>query len=277
MNAQNTKAGIPYVRPEFGFIGKKSTDKPGETRPSSIGFLQSFFSDFEGNAPAVEQVEVHGLTLEVRQSRQGRITVINRGREARGFSLCEDCGFCKPSPSVKELGKKRQNSSTAPTHLFMGVGPNDCKSRSMLKHVSLGHYYLTDAVEISFPGHLLVHENAQSVLASLLAATPSLGIGQREMNGSIRPISGGNSIILFDTVPGGAGYATLAAAKLEELFDEAVEVARRCPDCGLDSSCYGCLRTYQNQRHHENLERRLALDVFNKFPGLAPLASRGEN
>lgn len=277
MNAQNTKAGIPYVRPEFGFIGKKSTDKPGETRPSSIGFLQSFFSDFEGNAPAVEQVEVHGLTLEVRQSRQGRITVINRGREARGFLLCEVCGFCKPSPSVKELGKKRQNSSTAPTHLFMGVGPNDCKSRSMLKHVSLGHYYLTDAVEISFPGHLLVHENAQSVLASLLAATPSLGIGQREMNGSIRPISGGNSIILFDTVPGGAGYATLAAAKLEELFDEAVEVSRRCPDCGLDSSCYGCLRTYQNQRHHENLERRLALDVFNKFPGLAPLASRGEN
>ena len=97
------------------------------------------------------------------------------------------------------------------------------------------------------------------------------------MNGSIRPISGGNSIILFDTVPGGAGYATLAAAKLEELFDEAVEVSRRCPDCGLDSSCYGCLRTYQNQRHHENLERRLALDVFNRFPGLAPLASRGEN
>jgi hypothetical protein len=110
-----------------------------------------------------------------------------------------------------------------------------------------------------------------------LAATPSLGIGQREMNGSIRPVAGGNSIVLFDTVPGGAGYATLAASKLEELFSEAVKVSMECPDCGLDSSCYGCLRTYQNQRHHENLERRLALDLFEKFPGLAELASKRQN
>jgi hypothetical protein len=276
-NGEKSKQGIPYVRPEFGFIGKKSTDKPGETRPSVIGFLQSFFSDFQGNAPPVEQIEVHGLTLEVRQSKQGRITVINRGREARGFMLCNECGFCKPAPTIKEFGKKNKKSTSSTKHLFMGVGPGDCKANTMLRHVSLGHWYLTDAVEIAFPSHLLVRENAQSVLSSLLAATPSLGIGQREMNGSVRPITGGNSLILFDTVPGGAGYATLAASKLEELFTEAVDVARRCPDCGLDSSCYGCLRTYQNQRHHESLERRLALDVFAKFPGLASLASKREN
>ena len=276
-SGQNSKGGIPYVEPKFGFIGKKSTDKPGETRPAAVGFLQSFFSDFQGNAPAVEQIEVHGLTLEVRQSRQGRITVINRGREARGFLLCGDCGFCKPSPTFAAVGKKRKSATDSSTHLFMGVGPNECKSKSMLQHVSLGHWYLTDAVEISFPSHLLVRSNASSVLASLLAATPSLGIGQREMNGSIRPVAGGNSIVLFDTVPGGAGYATLAASKLEELFTEAVNVSMRCPDCGLDSSCYGCLRTYQNQRHHENLERRLALELFEKFPGLSALGSKPEN
>ncbi len=276
-SGQNSKGGIPYVEPKFGFIGKKSTDKPGETRPAAIGFLQSFFSDFQGNAPEVEQMEVHGLTLEVRQSRQGRITVINRGREARGFLLCSDCGFCKPSPTLADAGRKRKRATESSGHFYMGVGPSECKSKSMLQHVSLGHWYLTDAVEISFPSHLLVRANASSVLASLLAATPSLGIGQREMNGSIRPISGGNSIVLFDTVPGGAGYATLAASKLGELFTEAVNVALRCPDCGLDSSCYGCLRTYQNQRHHENLERRLALDLFEKFPGLAELASNREN
>jgi len=277
LNSDKSKEGIPYVRPEFGFIGKKSTDKPGETRPAVVGFLQSFFSDFQGNAPAARQIEVHGLKLDVRQSRQGRITVINRGREARGFLLCGECGFCKPAPTVKEFGKRGKKSAVSHEHKLMGVGTEPCKSNTMLRHVSLGHWYLTDAVEIAFPGHLLVRENAQSVLASLLAATPSLGIGQREMNGSIRPITGGNSIILFDTVPGGAGYATLAASKLPELFIEAVEVARRCPDCGLDSSCYGCLRTYQNQRHHESLERRLALDVFAKFPGLASLASKREN
>jgi hypothetical protein len=33
-------------------------------------------------------------------------------------------------------------------------------------------------------------------------------------------------------------------------------------DCGEETSCYGCLRSFRNQRHHEELSRRAAIDVL---------------
>ena len=38
-------------------------------------------------------------------------------------------------------------------------------------------------------------------------------------------------------------------------------------DCGGqegDSSCYKCLRTYQNQQHHDELKRRYVIDILSK-------------
>jgi hypothetical protein len=39
-------------------------------------------------------------------------------------------------------------------------------------------------------------------------------------------------------------------------------------DCGPETSCYGCLRTQRNERHHEDLSRGSALDVLRELSGL---------
>ena len=47
-------------------------------------------------------------------------------------------------------------------------------------------------------------------------------------------------------------------------------------DCGLETSCYGCLRTPRNERHHEDLSRGAALTVLTSLHGLARCAERPE-
>lgn len=35
--------------------------------------------------------------------------------------------------------------------------------------------------------------------------------------------------------------------------------------CAKDASCYGCLRTYRNQVHHDDLVRGEALETLNSL------------
>ena len=67
------------------------------------------------------------------------------------------------------------------------------------------------------------------------------------------------SLILYDDVPGGAGF--VARLSREEIFAEALYRARErvAGGCGCDSSCYGCLRSYRNQFVHSVLDRYKAL------------------
>ena len=68
--------------------------------------------------------------------------------------------------------------------------------------------------------------------------------------------------MLYDNVPGGAGLV----AQLEEptVFSQVLANARRRVqgNCGCDSSCYGCLRSYRNQFAHPYLDRHYALEAI---------------
>jgi hypothetical protein len=56
-------------------------------------------------------------------------------------------------------------------------------------------------------------------------------------------------------------------------LDKAVSAASRrvgsC-DCGLETSCSGCLRTPRNERYHEDLSRGAALAILDSLSGLRP-------
>ena len=73
------------------------------------------------------------------------------------------------------------------------------------------------------------------------------------------------SIVLFDTVPGGAGSARKIAENIELVMQAALNRVSDC-DCGPETSCYGCLRTYRNARFHEQLSRSAALQILGKAP-----------
>ena len=69
-------------------------------------------------------------------------------------------------------------------------------------------------------------------------------------------------IILYDDVPGGAGYVE----RLSRLLPAAAAAAlERLDQCACVDSCYRCLRTYYNQREHQQLDKRLVIEVLRQL------------
>ena len=66
-----------------------------------------------------------------------------------------------------------------------------------------------------------------------------------------------------ETSPGGAGAAKKIAENVGVVVESAVKRVTDC-DCGEETSCYGCLRTYRNARDHEKLSRRAALRLLHQ-------------
>ena len=69
------------------------------------------------------------------------------------------------------------------------------------------------------------------------------------------------ALVLLDNVPGGAGLVKRVAQLLPEVVLAAWERVDRC-SCGPETSCYECLRSYQNQFVHDQLRRGLARDFL---------------
>ena len=74
-------------------------------------------------------------------------------------------------------------------------------------------------------------------------------------------LNGGYSIVIFDNTPGGAGHAKRLnnIDNLRGIIRKALSVVANCT-CG--GTCYFCLRNYRNQRHHDDLKRKYAVEFF---------------
>ncbi|WP_455133793.1 DUF1998 domain-containing protein [Microbacterium aurum] len=66
-------------------------------------------------------------------------------------------------------------------------------------------------------------------------------------------------LVIMDTVPGGAGYATLVAEQLEIVLRKGLEIVATC-ECGPETSD-SCLRTYSNQKMARRVVSRRCRDV----------------
>jgi len=247
-----------FVIPMFGFHGRMCKERIGESRPPAAGFAISHFDDF---APGVvsdyEAITVGALDLEFRFSRRGRVTVINSGPKAAGYSVCLSCGHA----SVQERSKPRKKSDEKlPSHPRPYNTSSSCTGT--LLRLGYGHQFLTDVIDIR-PDIDSAAPGWHSALYALLAALPVLGVARNDMDGYV--IEGSEyhrgSFLLFDNVPGGAGYARSLTGRLPEMFEAAYDAVATC-DCGEDSSCYSCLRTYSNQRLHDSLSRADAMALL---------------
>ena len=108
---------------------------------------------------------------------------------------------------------------------------------------------------------MLFRSQARSVLYGLLAgACDVLEISRDDIDGTVIP-SQGNALVLFDTVPAGAGLVRRIAEEMQRVVVAMATRVSEC-DCGLETSCYRCLRVYRNQAFHEELRRALILDAL---------------
>ena len=237
-----------YLTPEFGFVTPLFT-KPKEPhgRVQRLYTTRPFFQGFGKNAQLETQTI---LGVQVTKALPGTLVILCEGWNREGFYICRSCGT--------------HMTGTKGTH----KSPSDSECSGTLDRFSLGHELVTDVVRLQFP-QLTGEWDAYSVAyAVLLGAAETLDVPDADLNVTITGSSTGESaIVLYDNVPGGA--ALVAQLEQESIFKEMLHNARQRVqgNCGCDSSCYGCLRSYRNQFAHPHLDRKQALAILDARVG----------
>ena len=246
---------LSYWVPQFGFVALRQVRKPGMIAPR-----RSWHGTTYVMSPGAEQLEstwdlANGGKANTRAGERGKLIAISEGRNGVGFRICDWCGW----------GTTAGGTISSPHPNLLRDG--ECAGPLAWK--SLAYPYETDLLEISFdslaaPG--MTFSEWRSVLYALLeGASNSLDISRDDIDGTLYPRAGRQiSLVLFDTVPGGAGGALRIARAFPLVLETALRRMARC-DCGEETSCYGCLRNFRNQSFHDQLRRGDALTFLSRL------------
>lgn len=173
-------------------------------------------------------------------------------QEPQSFRICLRCGlwFDPSRQSLKDWeSEHRKKIQCGGSHHLVDL------SYQMKSDVLI----MTPANPSSDAGYFPTLRNSLLAGARIMLEADSGEIGGFDRIALSESGSSVTQIVLYESVPGGAGY-------LERLAKEIPEVARITaemldhPDC--ETSCYGCIRTYYNQREHDLLDKRLVLEFF---------------
>ena len=111
---------------------------------------------------------------------------------------------------------------------------------------------------------------ALSTLYALLEAAPALDVARKDIDGTLHHYNAGEpGFVLFDAVPGGAGHTQRLGERSPTCSSPLASASRDC-ECGPETSCYGCLRSYGNQIWHERLRRDAALALLDRALSTEP-------
>ena len=238
--------GPKYLIPEFGFVTplfKQPVEPHGRARRlyTTRPFFQGFGQDIQPETKTI-------LGVQVTKSLPGTLVILCEGRNREGFYICRSCG-------AHMTGRQGEHKS-----------PSDSKCNGTLERFSLGHELVTDVVRLQFPQLHGEWEAYSVAYAVLLGAAETLDVPDTDLNVTITKGNnpGESAIVLYDNVPGGAGL--VAQLEQESVFAEVLGNAKERVqgNCGCDSSCYGCLRSYRNQFAHPHLDRNEVLEILHQ-------------
>ncbi len=262
-----------FVVPRFGFVTANEEPRPcGELRPPRLWSSQVFFADYGTGAsggeleaePVGNPSPESGVELRRRYSRNGWLAIINHGKGGGGFWICRQCGSAVDESSRPKRGKPPGSKP----HRAADSG-RECNG--MASRLELGHEFQTDVLELQFNGSLCPPIDGpwssdadgsfwlSLTYALLEGACRALSIQRRDLDGCLYPSSGAGAapaMVLFDSVPGGAGHVFRIAAEenLQGVLAAALDRVSDC-ECDENSSCFECLRNFDNQLYHGKLQR----------------------
>jgi len=242
-----------FIMPEFGFITEPKMELPGATRPERTYSSRKHFSGI-GNKVEEKIILLGNNSIKLSSQSHGELTVINNGK-GRGFYICKMCGY----GSVEGIPKEHKD-------------PNGKTCRGNFERVALGYNFETDILEIDFGNIFMGLSRREGFWESLMYSiiegmSIALEIDRSDIDGTIYvKDSTSKSIVLFDTVPGGAGHVKrlMDIELFTTTLEKALEIVEGCT-CGgdkKDTSCYSCLRNYYNQYCHESMRRSYAIDAL---------------
>jgi hypothetical protein len=220
---------------------------------------------------------VPGLVASYFEAGQGQLLLRNAGGEAwsklgHGFALCTRCGFAMseekpPSPkSPTDLPKKfRDHASVFSSNPLTRCWPNGLSYEPVLRHRVLAAKETTDVLILDWPGHGDEGPLFSLGRALVLAGTRLLELDSRELNLELKArVDGDLGILLYDTVPGGAGHCFELLDRGREWLEGARRLLRGSPshDASCRRACLECLLDFGGQFHAHLLDRKGALDLL---------------
>ncbi|MCC7173331.1 MAG: DEAD/DEAH box helicase [Planctomycetes bacterium] len=262
---RKTKGGnLPFIRPEFGFFSHSPTARrPGSSRPKKLYATRVYYKGLEREEPAPQDLRgpSNELVAKVTVATDAELVVLNEGRGGDGFECCTVCGWARSMD--RAVPANHRNRWGRPCG-------------GWIERFHLGHVYKTDVALLRFADVPRMPESErESFWWSLcdavlegMAAHCEIPIG--EVNATLNPATGGTAIVLFDTVPGGAGHVRNMHERPLGILKRSLE---RVIDCACDpaTSCYECLREYRNQYRHRQLVRGpAALFLLKVMAALTP-------
>jgi len=195
------------------------------------------------------------------------------GEDQEGFWICRMCGALstegvlpashdRPYPRDPRVRGWTQNCSGDSIQAILGF--------SFQTDLCVIRVPIEDPMEFAYGEDSGLSIAAKSLSEALiLAATSILNIDPSELGGgfrflprataSPREVRGYLDFFLYDTTPGGAGFASTAFSQLTAVI---AECSSRLSACDCTSSCARCLRTYDNRFDHLRLDRFLALSLL---------------
>jgi len=214
---------------------------------------------------------------------KGRLFVANRGTQGDGYYRCLYCNFCQPvlrGKKTKGVTNRLSSAAEAKAKKFVHKDPSTgmtCKFDTMPKvGIDFAHMFSTDVRLLRFlaplpeptadgPSERRFQEQVARTVAEAcrLAASEMLHLYPGELRSTYRLYANAGCIaevVLYDGVPGGAGYSARLGSSKYSVTDLLRGALRKleCPqDC--ESACRACLCDYGNQRYWDSFRRKEAL------------------
>ncbi|WNG83724.1 DEAD/DEAH box helicase [Mycobacterium sp. ITM-2016-00316] len=240
------------IIPEFGFVAATDTKDVGSAPPVRHWHGGSYVETHGDETGLHHWAGPNGMKVTARAGVRAWLAVVSDG-SGEGFQMCQWCGW---AASVERGSRRRKHNRPE----------NGRECDGPLETISLGHRYQSDIAEFTFDGVPYMKDQDSNWLSALYAilegASYALEITRDDIDGALSwSADHKRSLVLFDTVPGGAGSAKRIAENIEVVLESAVKRVTSC-ECGEETSCYGCLRSYRNARFHEELSRGAALNLL---------------
>ena len=192
----------------------------------------------------------------------GRMFVVNKGSLGAGYLWCRKCEYAEPAPYSAMFGKTEFR--------IPHKNPRDgdpCPIEMLSHPIDLGHVFETDIRAIHFarpiPGGEAREGFCRTVAEAVkIACCRLLETDSRDLRAVTETKSSGVSVILSDTVAGGAGYCRRLVDDQRFRVSAIIAATREVLDCSNKAcvtSCSRCLNEYSNQRHWDDFERQPCL------------------
>lgn len=252
-----------YIVPEFGFAASAAPTHVPKAPPRRAWSGGTYARDL-GDVEVIETgLETAGVAVEVAVGTRATLMSVADGVGGAGYQVCDWCGAGAP------VGR----GGLAKPHPRLLRQFDECNGPA--RHVRLAYTFQTDVLTIRPSLGRISKGQARSLLYAILSASSTvLELSQDDIDGSVQNFEDYTQLVIFDTVPGGAGSARAIGEHLDQILLTALNSTKVCT-CGEETSCYACLRTFRNQRFHEELTRRDAIALLEVLLGKRASTSRG--